>query len=274
MLDAAAGIARVLLAEDSSSTAAGTREESMRLLLDDDPRTRRAAFADAVSRRWIERGGRTVVRAIIIDNGVGRLRRATFARHIAAATPAHSTVIRDHDSVLYLVTRDGRSGVDLDAWIREESVRFDVTVAGIGSAHLDPLATDLGDAAEQARVAADLSAALPDLLPGSSIDELGGWVMLHAVTADSRRLSDISPAAELLYRASDPLQRETIETYLDAGGHARAACEKLHIHRTTLYYRLDNMPPVVRDALDDGMKRSTLHLALKLARLWEATGAI
>lgn len=273
MLDAAAGIARSLLS-DGGDSSGSTREETLRLLLDDDPRTRRAAFSEAVSRRWIDRGGRTVVRAVIVDDRVGRLRRATFARHIAAATPAHSAVLREHDSVLYLVTRDPRRDIDLDEWLRRESQRLGVLVSGIGSARLDASATDLRDTAEQARVAADITAALPELRSASSIDELGGWVMLHSVTADARRLADISPAADQLCRAGDALQRETVETYLDSGGHARVACEKLHIHRTTLYYRLDNMPPLVRDALDDGLKRSTLHLALKLVRLWEATGAL
>jgi hypothetical protein len=64
------------------------------------------------------------------------------------------------------------------------------------------------------------------------------------------------------------VRRETVETYLDAGCNVVVACERLHIHRTTLYYRLDTMPEVVRDALADGLKRSTLHLSLKLLRLW------
>jgi sugar diacid utilization regulator len=54
----------------------------------------------------------------------------------------------------------------------------------------------------------------------------------------------------------------------------KAACEVLFIHRTTLYYRLEKMPEVVREALADGMKKSTLHLALKLIRLWEASGRV
>ncbi|WP_244231612.1 MULTISPECIES: helix-turn-helix domain-containing protein [unclassified Rathayibacter] len=35
------------------------------------------------------------------------------------------------------------------------------------------------------------------------------------------------------------------------------ACAILHIHRTTLYYRLENLPPAVRAALDDGLQRCT-----------------
>ena len=52
------------------------------------------------------------------------------------------------------------------------------------------------------------------------------------------------------------------------------ACKQLHIHRTTLYYRLENMPASVRDALEDGLKRSTLHLSLKLLRLRDGTTSL
>ncbi|MCU1405874.1 MAG: PucR family transcriptional regulator [Glaciihabitans sp.] len=251
-----------------------TRERTMGHLLDDDVLGRRSAFVEAVSRRWLDRGGRTVLRAVLLEDSVPRSTRVSFGRHLAAASPAHTTFIREQDGVLFLVTRDPLHNIPLDDWIRDEASRFGVAVAAIGSARHDTASSDLSDAAEQARVAAELSAALPELQPGRSSAELGGWVLLQSVSAGSRRLGDISPAAELLCRSGDAIQRETIEVYLDAGGQARAACELLHIHRTTLYYRLENMPAIVREALDDGMKRSTLHLTLKLVRLWEATGAM
>ena len=272
LIDAAAGIARDLLGDGSDPRPGSSREATMGRLLDRDPAERRAAFLDAVTHRWIDRGKRTVVRALILDDSVGTLQRVAFGRHVAAAT--HTTFVGEHEAIVYLVTRETGENVDVDARVKAESQRLGVRVLGVGSAHHDPATDDLGDTAAQARVAAELTAALPELQPKKDIAELGGWVLLHSVAAGSKRLVDISPAAEHLCRSGDRVQRETIETYLDAGGQARAACESLHIHRTTLYYRLDNMPPVVKEALDDGMKRSTLHLALKLIRLWEETGVM
>jgi len=274
LIDAAAGIARDLLSDGLDSRPGSTRDTTMARLLDDDLAVRRSAFLHAVSRRWMDRGKRTVVRAVMLDDSVGTLQRVAFGRHLATSIPSHTTFVREHESIVYLVTREIGGDVDLDTGIRRESARLGIPVLAIGSAHHDPSADDLGDTAAQARVAAELTSSLPELQPKKDISELGGWVLLHAVAAGSKRLVDISPAAEYLCRAGDRVQRETIETYLDAGGQARAACEVLHIHRTTLYYRLDNMPPVVKEALDDGMKRSTLHLTLKLIRLWEETGAL
>lgn len=261
-------------ADGGASAATSTREHVMGRLLDDDPLVRRTAFARAVSRRWIDRGDRTVVRAVSLAADTGRSRAADFGRRLASTAPAPTTFVREVDSVVYLVTREVGSDTDFDDWIATKAARAGVVVVATGSARHKPMSGDLGDAAEQARIAVDLTAALPELQPSQSIDELGGWVLLNSVAADSRVLSDFSPAAAWLHASADPVQRNTIETYLDCGGQARAACAQLHIHRTTLYYRLDNMPAVVRDALDDGMKRSTLHMTLKLIRLWESTGAL
>ena len=274
LIDAAASLARDLMDDADADRTGSSRDWAMSRLLNDDGAIRRAAFVEAVTHRWLDRGPRTVLRAVLLDDAVGRLQRVAFGRHLAATTHSRTTFVREQDGVVFLVTRDSGVEVDVDGAIRIEAMRFGVAVVSIGSAPHDPASPDLADAAEQARVAADLTAALPELQPASSIGDLGGWVLLHSVAPGARRLGDISPAAEQLCRDGDSLQRQTIETYLDAGGQARAACELLHIHRTTLYYRLENMPPLVRDALDDGMKRSTLHLALKLARLWEATGSL
>lgn len=70
-------------------------------------------------------------------------------------------------------------------------------------------------------------------------------------------------------RAPDQMRRTTIEAYLDSGCSVAIACRTLFIHRTTLYYRLESMSDTVRDALADGLQRSTLHLGLKLLRLWD-----
>ncbi|WP_207838307.1 helix-turn-helix domain-containing protein [Williamsia soli] len=253
---------------------ATAREQVMAALLDDDPAVRRAAFAEAVSRRWIDRGVRTVVRAVVCGPGVEMPGVVEFGRLLASGAPTPTAFVRAVDGIIYLVSRDCRAGVDLDGWITEKAAKYRCDVLATGSAHHKPMSGDLGEAAEQARIAADLTAALPELQPSRSIDELGGWVLLNAIAADSRGLADFSPAAEWLRTMADPLQRRTIETYLDSGGQVRATCDRLHIHRTTLYYRLDNMPAIVRDALDDGMKRSTLHLTLKLIRLWESTGVL
>jgi DNA-binding PucR family transcriptional regulator len=76
----------------------------------------------------------------------------------------------------------------------------------------------------------------------------------------------------VLCRPGNEVHRQTVEVFLDSGGRNGVACEILHVHRTTLYYRLDNAPQIVQDALKDGFARSTLHMALKLQKLWQLSG--
>jgi DNA-binding PucR family transcriptional regulator len=47
----------------------------------------------------------------------------------------------------------------------------------------------------------------------------------------------------------------------------RAAAERLHLHRTSLYYRLGRIAELTGRDLADGGARLELHLALKLVRL-------
>jgi hypothetical protein len=249
-----------------------TRDRTISALLAESATERRSAFVDAIARGWLDRGPRTVVTAILLDASMPAPNRVAFGQHVAAAVPARAVFLREDDGVAYLATRGSEPSATVE-WIAREAERLGVPLLGTGTAPLDAFASDLGDAAEQSRTAAELSAALPELHGSAASAELGGWALVHSVGLGPQRLADVSPAAARL-RHGDRTQRETIEVYLDEGGQVRAACSRLHIHRTTLYYRLENMPDEVRAALDDGWKRSTLHLALKLLRLWESTGVI
>jgi len=53
----------------------------------------------------------------------------------------------------------------------------------------------------------------------------------------------------------------------DSEGNAHATAERLQLHRTTLYYRLQRVEQLAGTDLKDGHERLCLHLALKLARL-------
>ncbi|MFD0884960.1 PucR family transcriptional regulator, partial [Streptosporangium algeriense] len=66
-----------------------------------------------------------------------------------------------------------------------------------------------------------------------------------------------------------PALAATLETYLDSGGDAQETARLLHLHRTSLYYRLTRIEEITGRSLKDGANRLELHLALKLAR-WNA----
>jgi hypothetical protein len=272
-VNAAVELARRVLLPEPGTHAQERSDGALMRLLDADEGVRRQAFAEAVGRRLLARGPQTVVRAVLHDEDAAPLARAAFGRRVAAAhTPLVRFLGESEDCLLFV----GRAadGTAIDAALRAESARRLLPVRGIGSAAHAHDDDDLTVAAARAIAAARLAAGLPELGGRADIADLGGWMLLDAVAGDRSSLAVFSPAAAELLEHGDDVQRHTIETYLDAGGHAQVACDRLHIHRTTLYYRLDNMPESVRHALDDGLLRSSLHLTLKLARLWEGTGRL
>jgi len=270
-VDAAASLTRSALRSALSSTGAD-RESTLIDLLDADESVRRRAFSHAVQQRWLEPASGTVVRAVLIDAAVSDIDRIAFGRHLSHLRPVPTHFSALEHGVVQLVGRPSDSG--LTDLLLDEAARRGIRILGIGTASPAPGATDLRSAADEAVIAASLAAALPQFHPSVDSSALGGWRLLASASADPSALRIISPAAHALYSQRDDSQRVTVETYLDVGANVVAACRILFVHRTTLYYRLERLPEVVREALDDGVSRSTLHLALKLIRLWESTGRL
>lgn len=245
-----------------------SRDAMLSGLLAPSPAVRLAALERARLDRWLDPYADIVVRAVLFGAAVDDAGRAAFSRHLAGVVRPSTVPLGLVDGMLLLATSASRCDIDLDGLVRAEAERRRITVIAIGSATARPQDDDLLPAATEARVAAEVCASLGDVDAGRT-EHIGTWMLLHSVRGSRRLIERASPAANALWRARDPLQRITVEAYLDAGGQVAVACKRLHVHRTTLYYRLDNMPEVVRDALADGVQRSTLHLALKLLRLWD-----
>lgn len=81
-----------------------------------------------------------------------------------------------------------------------------------------------------------------------------------------------SATVPLVRRLLDEKQADlfrTLEAYLDSGGNGVATAEALHIHRSTLNYRLTRIEQVCGVVLQDPAVRMDLQVALKLLRLFE-----
>jgi hypothetical protein len=95
-------------------------------------------------------------------------------------------------------------------------------------------------------------------------DALGSWHLIASAPPDLA-VADIHPGAELLARRARPDLMITARTVLDHGGDIARAAAQLHIHRTTLYYRLDRIEALTGVNLKTGAQRDALQMALRLA---------
>ena len=99
-------------------------------------------------------------------------------------------------------------------------------------------------------------------------DRLGVFAALLRLPPEDLGPAHYPPALGRLL-AADRLGKlvPTLETYLDEAGDVGRTAARLHLHRTTLYYRLGKIEELAGVDLTSGQDRLTLHLGIKLARL-------
>lgn len=95
-------------------------------------------------------------------------------------------------------------------------------------------------------------------------DDLGSWRLVVAAPPELTP-REIHPGADaiLAQKRSDLL--DTARCVLDNGGDVSLSAQQLHVHRTTLYYRLERIEALTGVNLRLAAGRDDLHLALRLA---------
>ena len=101
-------------------------------------------------------------------------------------------------------------------------------------------------------------------LESPSWDALGAWRLI-AAAPDDLTAADVHPGVSVLSELSRSDLLATAWTVLELGGDVTRSAAELHIHRTTLYYRLDRIAALTGVDLRTGLERIDLHLALRLA---------
>lgn len=97
--------------------------------------------------------------------------------------------------------------------------------------------------------------------------DLGADRILFQLPFDTMEASDLPEGVRRLLEHQNPRLRETVSAYVAAGGNAVETSRRLHLHRSTLYYRLDQAAEVTGLDLNDGRVRHEVHLALRVAAL-------
>lgn len=143
---------------------------------------------------------------------------------------------------------------------------FTALRAGVGGAHA-PLA-EAHLSRKEARIAARGAAVDPTRGQVVHWEDLGLDRVLLRLPLEELTVADLpEPVQRLLAAQSGPDLAQTLEAYLDCGCDAQRTAQELHVHRSTLYYRLDRVRAIADVDLADGFVRRELHTALRVATL-------
>lgn len=262
--------ARVLADQGLPRTAATTWERSLvQDLLDEDEETRRAAARALVS----SRSQKSPITVVTLDTGRGAQDAPDLAylalgrlTHRFPDHPLLALVVEEHAVLVVpqtppdvttqiaeaaraelaqVLRREVRSssgaqvGSLLDAVHSYRQAMFTLTVLQRGSANDSHLRwEDLGLERMLLHVPAEVP--LRDLVPSRL------WPLLN------------DPAAEDLVN--------TVSVYLDHAGDVQSSVAELHVHRTSLYYRLKRFEDLSGLNMHDGRDRLAVHAAFTLIR--------
>jgi hypothetical protein len=180
-------------------------------------------------------------------------RRAAPGRFVLASTR--------QDELIAITTRDA-TGVLRDA-VRALPRPQPV----IGTAGAAPRLAAVHAELDNARYAAEVAAAVPAFGRAADWDELGSYAVFQYLPRDQAAPERICPGITALLTQRTGMYEATIRAYLDCGANAPRTAAMLHIHRTTLYWRLARVADILTVDLSQGDDRLKLHLALKLAEL-------
>jgi hypothetical protein len=279
-------LALALYRENLAGELASQREtEAVRLLLADEYEARAHGAATlAEDGVLVEEGPTTAMVARLVPRAAGRLddlARIALEQGLLASRrwfgPRQAVHLVRYDHGVLLVhgrqrrgRQDPRTVADhlhdaLRAAVRGLPSVADVVV-GVGAPR--PVLPEVRGSYDEAASAAQVATRLPAVGPVASWSQLGIYRVLCQLTGDAIRDASVHPGLERLL--DDPANAalvDTLETYLDLAGNAHATADRMNLHRTSLYYRLQRVEQLAGTDLKDGNERLALHVALKLARL-------
>jgi sugar diacid utilization regulator len=260
---AAQEVATLLVGERTTADAALAADDALVAdLLGLDPAARDRAVATLAARSPDLRPSRSLQVVALRADTADREHAEVALRH--AVHLARRTGLATVSGPAAAVVRyGGPHAEELVAAANELAAGRFTCVAGVG-----PRVAGLEEAWTSHRHAELATRAVPHLAPGPVVEAaaLGAYdLLLRIPDLDPTALP--APVAALL--AADPrgVLVRTLEAYLRHAGSAPAAADELHVHRTTLHYRLDRIRGITGCDPDDGGTRLLLHLGLGVARL-------
>lgn len=183
--------------------------------------------------------------------------QATFTDHIAVLVPCWSAEDPRPDRVgdALITAIESRLGR------KKGAVRV---VAGVGE--LQTL-RQAHSSYRQARLAAKVAGVISTGGVCSRWRDLGVFRTLAQLPSWGASDLELDPRVTVLLRDVEPDVLRSVEMYLDLGCDVQKTSAALHLHRGSLYYRIEKVERLTGLDLRDGNDRLCVHLGFKIARL-------
>ena len=191
----------------------------------------------------------------------GSLRRAAGNLRLRAA-PGTVVLASPGDGELVAITT-----ADALADLRRSVLALSGPPLAVGTCGDAAALADVHASLGNAQYAAYVAARVPRFARAADWASLGVYAAFQYLYRDPSAPERICPGVGVLLDEQAGTYRQTIRCYLECGAQAQQAAAQLHIHRTTLYWRLARVAELVPLDLRRGEDRLKLHLALTLADL-------
>jgi DNA-binding PucR family transcriptional regulator len=212
--------------------------------------------------------------AVSIFSDGGDVTRFSESRAAQMRLAAHQTVSRypsviassvqdTHAVVLLRPDRETNPVLRLHQQLSTGSATDDRLCTGVAAlSNID----DLPQAYRQAAIAAQTASIEPEFGSLADWNDIGPYQII--ATALTPTTSPLSARLQTLLDA-DPSGSlvDTLEVFYDKGDSVQLVADHLHLHRTSLYYRLNKIRDIIGADPLAGATRLELHLAIK-ARRW------
>jgi len=200
--------------------------------------------------------------------GVGELESLGKRLEQAIRPASVVTAVVDEQLVAVLTATATSCGSAADVVVTAARTATEDVAVGTGASV--PTLTELGDQLDNARYAALVAASGPEFSGAADWERLAGYALFQHVEHTRASVERLCPGVLRLLEPGNSMYRDTVETYLATCGDAHDTAQRLHIHRTTLYWRLNRAEQLLDRPLADATVRFDLQLALRLTRLLDA----
>jgi hypothetical protein len=195
----------------------------------------------------------------VLESGPALLARAVTPTHVVALAREQGSTPSHHGPETS-TTGAGVAG-ELHARLVEAEAAADAPATGFSVVR--DIGSELSGAYSRALAAAQAAAVDPALGAVVAWEGIGIYQLLS-------QLDDLTPGSALMekleHTANSEVLLSTLEVAYDHPGGVKEVAEVLHLHRTSLYYRLAKIRELVGSDPLGGQARTELHLALKLRR--------